>query len=185
MEFSSSNWFNRLSGVPCSVEISRYSFASIIQGPLLQNAEQFSHPNDNQALFSTFYFSFFFDHCQLTVLPFNIFHVLPTLVQYLAVILLGYAQELNKKKIINMYRYNKFQISTKLATWQSSVIVCMVPLWYCGSMSGETPKLSPINKLTLSPFRYTTWTWPLIMTDQESSFKNREFHETLAIMDYT
>lgn len=71
-------------------------------------------------------------------------------------------------------------------TWQSSTLVFMTPFMYSFSMVGDTPKLFPIQRISVRPSGYVTSTEPLRMTDHESSwsqktisasFKNEKCHQ--------
>lgn len=60
------------------------------------------------------------------------------------------------------------------ATWQSSTLVFMTPFMYSFSMVGDTPKLFPIQRISVRPSGYVTSTEPLRMTDHESSWSQKQ-----------
>lgn len=62
-------------------------------------------------------------------------------------------------------------ITAQRSTWQSSTLVLITPFIYSFSMVGETPKLFPMQSISVLPSGYVTSTEPFKMTDQESSYK--------------
>lgn len=63
-------------------------------------------------------------------------------------------------------------ITVQHSTWQSSTLVLITPFIYSFSMVGETPKLFPMQSISVLPSGYVTSTEPFKMTDQESSCKS-------------
>lgn len=63
-------------------------------------------------------------------------------------------------------------ITVQHSTWQSSTLVLITPFIYSFSMVGETPKLFPMQSISVLPSGYVTSTDPFKMTDQESSYKS-------------
>lgn len=54
-------------------------------------------------------------------------------------------------------------------TWQSSTLVFITPFMYSFSMVGDTPKLFPIQRISVRLSGYVTSTEPFRITDQESN----------------